>query len=232
MIVVIKILLLLLIMIMLIIMMITTNCLFFVYLSNCRLFVIFILLNFQHRFFCLFVSYQTYFCYTLLQHISATTKHSFTLHECTLEHMLTLLYIIFLTILLYYYIIFLYYIITVYYYIILLYYYITIIFLYYYITILQSISEISSCFFGPRPWHIEIRHRVKKTSTIILLGFETLKLKIRRLKLWKPTVYIHIYYYITKITILLIFLTILLHYYIIFLYPKALPHAWFVLWGS
>ena len=53
---------------------------------------------------------------------------------------------------------------------------------------LRSISEISSCFFGPRPWHIEIRHRVKKTSTINLFGFETLKLKIRRLKLWKPTV--------------------------------------------
>ena len=45
-------------------------------------------------------------------------------------------------------------------------------------------------FFWPRPWHIEIRHRVKKTSTIDLFGFETLKLKIRRLKLWKPTVYI------------------------------------------
>ena len=43
-------------------------------------------------------------------------------------------------------------------------------------------------FFGPRPWHIEIRHRVKKTSTIYVIGFETLKLKIRRLKLWKPTV--------------------------------------------
>ena len=53
---------------------------------------------------------------------------------------------------------------------------------------IRSISEISSCFFGPRPWHIEIRHRVKKTSTINLFGFETLKLKIRRLKLWKPTV--------------------------------------------
>ena len=51
----------------------------------------------------------------------------------------------------------------------------------------RSISEISSCFLGPRPWHIEIRHRVKKTSTINLFGFETLKLKIRRLKLWKPT---------------------------------------------
>ena len=43
-------------------------------------------------------------------------------------------------------------------------------------------------FVGPRPWHIEIRHRVKKTSTINLFGFETLKLKIRRFKLWKPTV--------------------------------------------
>ena len=52
----------------------------------------------------------------------------------------------------------------------------------------RSISEISSCFFGPRPWHIEIRHRVKKTSTMNLFGFETLKLKIRRLKLWKPGV--------------------------------------------
>ena len=52
---------------------------------------------------------------------------------------------------------------------------------------LRSVSEISSCLFGPRPWNIEIRHRVKKTSTINLFGFETLKLKIR-LKLWKPTV--------------------------------------------
>ena len=51
----------------------------------------------------------------------------------------------------------------------------------------RSISEISSCFFGPRPWHIEIRHRVQNTSTISLFGFESLKLKIRRLKLWKPT---------------------------------------------
>ena len=58
------------------------------------------------------------------------------------------------------------------------------------ILILRSISEISSCFFGPRPWHIEIRHRVKKISAINLFGFETLNLKIRRLKLWKPTVLI------------------------------------------
>ena len=45
--------------------------------------------------------------------------------------------------------------------------------------------------FGPRPWHIEIRHRVKQTYTIKLFGFETLKLTIRRLKLWKPTVIVH-----------------------------------------
>ena len=56
------------------------------------------------------------------------------------------------------------------------------------VPILRSISEISSCVFGPRPWHIEIRHRVKKTSTTNSFGLETLKLKIRRLKLWKPTV--------------------------------------------
>ena len=46
--------------------------------------------------------------------------------------------------------------------------------------------------FWPRPWHIEIRHRFNKTSTIKLSGFETLILKIRRLKLWKPTVIDHI----------------------------------------
>ena len=42
--------------------------------------------------------------------------------------------------------------------------------------VIRSISEISSCCLGPRPWHIEIRHRVKKTSTIDLFGFETLKI--------------------------------------------------------
>ena len=35
-------------------------------------------------------------------------------------------------------------------------------------------------FVGPRPWHIEIRHRVKQTSTINLLGFET---QIEKLKI-------------------------------------------------
>ena len=59
-------------------------------------------------------------------------------------------------------------------------------------TVVRSISEISSCFLGPRPWHIEIRHRVKKTSTINLFGFEALKWKIRRLKLRKPTIVVHI----------------------------------------
>ena len=54
--------------------------------------------------------------------------------------------------------------------------------------LVRSISEVSSCFFGPRPWYIEIQHRVKRTSTINLFGFETLKLNIWRLKLWKPTV--------------------------------------------
>ena len=32
---------------------------------------------------------------------------------------------------------------------------------------LRSISEISSCFLGPRPWHIEIRHRVKQNPQLI-----------------------------------------------------------------
>ena len=32
---------------------------------------------------------------------------------------------------------------------------------------IRSISEISSCFFLPRPWHIEIRHRVKKHPQLI-----------------------------------------------------------------
>ena len=43
---------------------------------------------------------------------------------------------------------------------------------------LRSISEISLVF-GPKPWHIEIRHRVKQTYTINLFGFEILKLKIQ-----------------------------------------------------
>ena len=53
---------------------------------------------------------------------------------------------------------------------------------------IRSISEISSCFFGPRPLHIEIRHRVKQKHPQLICSDLRLKLKIRRLKLWKPTV--------------------------------------------
>ena len=53
---------------------------------------------------------------------------------------------------------------------------------------LRSTSEISSYFFGFTPWHTEIRHRVKIHPQLKLFGFETLKLKIRKLKLWKPTI--------------------------------------------
>ena len=86
----------------------------------------------------------------------------------------------------------------------------------------RSISEISSFLFWPRPWHIEIRHRVKKTSTITFFGFETLKSKIRRLKLWKPTVlrregdgraaiirYMLLFDIITIITTIIIIITII-----------------------
>ena len=53
---------------------------------------------------------------------------------------------------------------------------------------LRSISEISSCFLGRDPGTLKSDIVSTKTSTINLFGFETLKLKIRRLKLWKPTV--------------------------------------------
>ena len=33
---------------------------------------------------------------------------------------------------------------------------------------IRSISEISSCLFGPKPWHIEIRHRVNKKHPQII----------------------------------------------------------------
>ena len=67
---------------------------------------------------------------------------------------------------------------------------------------IRSISEISSCFFGPRPWHIEIRHRVKQTSTIDLFGFETLPDAHRQIPaelvllivIWF-VLYCHYYYY-------------------------------------
>ena len=43
-------------------------------------------------------------------------------------------------------------------------------------------------FLGRDPGTLKSDIVSKKTSTTNLLGFETLKLKIRRLKLWKPTV--------------------------------------------
>ena len=51
----------------------------------------------------------------------------------------------------------------------------------------RSISEISSGFLGRDPGTLKSDIVSKKTSTINLFGFETLRLKIRRLKLWKPT---------------------------------------------
>ena len=41
----------------------------------------------------------------------------------------------------------------------------------------RSISEMSSCFFGSRPWHIEIRHRVKKKTQLICSDFRLSNLK-------------------------------------------------------
>ena len=63
------------------------------------------------------------------------------------------------------------------------------------VTMVRSISEISSCCFGPRPetlahWNPTSCQRKStiKLRIRIHIGFETLKLRIRRLKLWKPTV--------------------------------------------
>ena len=53
---------------------------------------------------------------------------------------------------------------------------------------IRSISEIASCFLGRDSGTLKSDIVSKKTSTINLFGFETLKLKNRRLKLWKPTV--------------------------------------------
>ena len=53
---------------------------------------------------------------------------------------------------------------------------------------MRSISEISSCFLGRRPCTLKSDIVSIKTTTMNLFGFEILKLKIRRLKLWKPTV--------------------------------------------
>ena len=54
--------------------------------------------------------------------------------------------------------------------------------------LVRSISEISSGFLGRDPGTLKSDIVSKKTSTIKFFGFETLKLKIRSLKLWKPTV--------------------------------------------
>ena len=56
------------------------------------------------------------------------------------------------------------------------------------IFLLRSISEIHRVFLGRDPGTLKSDIVSKKTSTINLFGFETLKLKIRRLKLWKATV--------------------------------------------
>ena len=45
--------------------------------------------------------------------------------------------------------------------------------LHYYIQLYGRFPKFHRVFVGPRPWHIEIRHRVKKTSTIDLFGFDT-----------------------------------------------------------
>ena len=49
-------------------------------------------------------------------------------------------------------------------------------------------SKCHRVFLGRDPGTLKSDIVSKKTSTIKLFGFETLKLKIRRLKLWKPTV--------------------------------------------
>ena len=49
-----------------------------------------------------------------------------------------------------------------------------------------------------------------KTSTINLFGFETLKLKIRRLKLWKPTVVIVLIIIKTMIITMITMLTLMI----------------------
>ena len=81
---------------------------------------------------------------------------------------------------------------------------------------MRSISETSSCFFGPRSWHIEIRHRVKKTSTINLFGFETLK--IRRLKIMEtdrvaslPVASRRVAYYMKTFAYIQIYMTLKLY---------------------
>ena len=51
-----------------------------------------------------------------------------------------------------------------------------------------SLQNFMFVFLGRDPGTLKSDIVSTKTSTIILFGFETLKFKIRRLKLWKPTV--------------------------------------------
>ena len=55
--------------------------------------------------------------------------------------------------------------------------------------------KVHCVFLGRDPGTLKSDIVSKKTSTMNLFGFETLKLKIRRLKLWKPTVYYTVLYY-------------------------------------
>ena len=79
--------------------------------------------------------------------------------------------------------------------------------------------------FWPRLWHIEIPHRVKDTSTINLFGFETLKLKIRRLKLWKPTVHCYINLLLWRLGVIHI-IEVLIYIYIIAEYTISYIHIY------
>ena len=54
-------------------------------------------------------------------------------------------------------------------------------------TVVYRLYIYISCFLGRDPGTLKSDIASKKPSTINLFGFETLKLKIRRLKLWKPT---------------------------------------------
>ena len=55
-------------------------------------------------------------------------------------------------------------------------------------TLIREDAAISSCFFGRDPGTLKSDIVSKKTSTINMFGLETLKLKLRGSKLWKPTV--------------------------------------------
>ena len=48
---------------------------------------------------------------------------------------------------------------------------------------IRSVFKMSCLFLRPRPWQFEIRDSTDKQATHLLLGFETLNLKFRDLKL-------------------------------------------------